>query len=77
MSEIVGVVVVALVLAALVAFGMWVGWRSAHEELEEQEAELQAGWDALHRTQRVNAAFWKARQALRAEARRHSRPNQQ
>lgn len=70
----IGAVLYPLLLVVLFAIGAWAGWVSAYQRLRErdkavrmQEDELQAGWDALHRTQRVNAAFWQARQALRDE----------
>ena len=54
------------VLGGLLLYGRVMADRQA--SLGEAEAKLQVGWEALHTVQRLNTAFWNARQAMRREA---------
>ncbi|HJQ08037.1 MAG TPA: hypothetical protein VJ836_00990 [Candidatus Saccharimonadales bacterium] len=49
-------------------------WRT--RRISEQEAQLQAEWDALHAAQRLNAAFMEARRAMAVEVVRQHRGRQ-
>lgn len=64
---------VFLLLMAVVAFLIWVGYLvgrdTEQEELDTQRQVLDAEWTALEQTRRVNDVFFHARDAMRqAEA---------
>jgi hypothetical protein len=63
---------VFVLLMALVAFLVWLGYVLARErtsaeraELDEQRDVLDAEWTALEQTRRVNDVFFRARDAMR------------
>lgn len=61
--------VVFLLLMAVVAFLIWVGYLvgrdTEQEELDTQRQVLAAEWTALEQTRRVNDVFFQARDAMR------------
>ena len=70
----IGMVLFALVAGVLAGLVIACSWRSdERESVAQSKAELQEQWDALNQTQRLNAAFWDARTAMRDEAMRQSR----
>lgn len=75
-------VTVAILVLVVIAIGIGlVGgalladdqWRRERARLSAQEASLNAKWRSLHSANRINAAFWYAREAMRREAERNGR----
>jgi predicted acylesterase/phospholipase RssA len=71
--------IVLLMLCTGIIIGALVGSGYAEDQLAERsrelnarEAELDAQWQALEKTQRLNQNFWQARQLMREEALRHN-----
>ena len=72
--------VVVLLVLALGAWFLWIGYRLAEDKLaqdravvEQQRQALAVEWQALENGRRVNDVFFQARQAMR-EAERERRP---
>jgi CHASE1-domain containing sensor protein len=70
--------VILLLAIALVGVGVLLGallsddqWRRERARLAAREAGLNAKWRSLHAVNRINVAFWMAREAMRREAERH------
>lgn len=67
-------VVAALVLLLVGAiFGAWLidGYWQERSRQEAHDAQLTALWRAMHAANRIEVAFWVARQAMQDEADRH------
>jgi hypothetical protein len=73
----VGTIMVIILVLVVLGVGVILGMLAANEHFEERraklaerEAQLRSAWDALQAQQRINWAFFRAREALRQEARR-------
>jgi hypothetical protein len=76
--RVVTALVILLLVLAVLGVGVIVGalladdqWRRERARLATREAALNAKWRSLHAANRINAAFWYAREAMRREAERH------
>ena len=71
-------IVILLLALALLGVGVVLGalladdqWQRERARLAAREAGLNTKWRSLHAANRINRAFWMAREAMRREAERH------